>query len=465
MNWLQEQLRNTSPPDLLLHLGAGTCQELDHWLKTGARRIVLVEPNPELLPGLRDRTENHDAVEIVAVAISGQAGRGALRLFNFALLSSMREPTGLYEILPGLRQIGRAMVETVTVEQLLDDLDLNPEGDHWLVIDTPGEEAAIIQQLETSERLHQFSRIILTAGAEELYQGAETARALIERLQSAGYKPVGRPNDRDGDWPCYHLALNRLALEYRQAVESLEQAEAAARTEADRAQALATDCEQLRHKLAEAEQARAQAEEKHKAQLVQTRQLESALTEQKSTNEKLGIELHERKKDLARFTQAHDEAQQKLTEAQQKDAQRCERINQLEAALAEKTKQAEELQTTLQSHQQELATAKDQRAKLTEQVEALKPFETQQKQTQQKLEQVTQSRDNLQKQLQKHSEEAHKLKIRVSQLEEENEDYQERHKLLEEELIKAEAQIELIKQLFLSGDDALDFDDNEPEKG
>ena len=409
MNWLQEQLRNTSPPDLLLHLGAGTCQELDHWLKTGARRIVLVEPNPELLPGLRDQTENHDAVEIVAVAISGQAGRGALRLFNFALLSSMREPTGLYEILPGLRQIGRAMVETVTVEQLLDDLDLNPEGDHWLVIDTPGEEAAIIQQLETSERLHQFSRIVLAAGAEELYQGAETAQALIERLQSAGYKPVGRPNDRDGDWPCYHLALNRLALEYRQAVESLEQAEAAARTEADRAQALATDCEQLRHKLAEAEQARAQAEEQHKAQLAQNQQLE--------------------------------------------------------ATLAEKAKQAEELQTTLQSHQQELVTAKDQRTKLTAQLEALKSLETQQKQTQQQLEQVTQSRDNLQKQLQKHSEEAHKLKIRVSQLEEENEDYQERHKLLEEELIKAEAQIELIKQLFLTGDDALDFDDNEPEKG
>ena len=461
MNWLQQQLQNTPPPDTILHLGAGLCRELPHWLEADASRIVLVEPNPELLPELRARTEDHESVEVVSTAIAGQAGRGALRLFNFPLLSSMREPTGLYQILPGLRQIGRAMVETVTVDQLLEGLNLKAGGEHWLVIDIPGEEAAILEQLERSDQLYDFNRIFLSAGAKALHQGAERAQDLAQRLQAAGYSNAGRLDLNDADWPRRHLRLDRMALE----------------------------CKRLNAKLVEAQQAQERDSKKVQA-------LESALTEQKTTSEKLGSELHERKKDLARLTQADDEAQQKLTEAEQKlaslpeqrkrlkaleeeatnlraqletkskqAAESTERVNKLEAALAERSKQAEELNATLQSQKQELATAKDQRAKLTEQLEALKTLETQQKQTQQQLEQVTQSRDNLTKQLQKHSEEAHKLKIRVSQLEEENEDYQERHKLLEEELIKAEAQIELIKQLFLSGDDALDFDDNEPEKG
>ena len=43
-------------PDTIVHIGAGGCTELDTWRETGASRIVLVEPNPELLPELRRRT-------------------------------------------------------------------------------------------------------------------------------------------------------------------------------------------------------------------------------------------------------------------------------------------------------------------------------------------------------------------------------------------------------------------------
>ena len=51
--------------DTILQLGAGRCTELDSWRETGANRIVLVEPNPELLPELRRRTQGVDEVEII----------------------------------------------------------------------------------------------------------------------------------------------------------------------------------------------------------------------------------------------------------------------------------------------------------------------------------------------------------------------------------------------------------------
>ena len=213
MHWLEEQLHKLPAPDTVIHLGAGLCRELDHWRTSGARRIVLVEPNPELLPELLRRIRTSDPVAILPVAISAQAGREALRLFNFAMLSSLRAPTGLYQILPGLSQVGRVMIETITVEQLLDDLDLTAEGEHWLVIDTPGEEATILDQLQQSDRLHHFARIFLSAGIESLYEGAKSAPELLSQLQALGFEPAALADTTDTDWSRHHLRVDRMALE------------------------------------------------------------------------------------------------------------------------------------------------------------------------------------------------------------------------------------------------------------
>ena len=306
MNWLQQQLQNTPPPDTILHLGAGLCRELPHWLESGANRIVLVEPNQELLPELRARTEDHESVVIVSAAIAGQAGRGALRLFNFPLLSSLRSPTGLYQSLPGLREMGRVAVDLLTIEKLLSQLGMAEKTNNWLVIDAPGEEADIICQLLQADRIHGFSRVFLSAGDEALYEGAKAAAELLGLLEPVGFEHAGRADQADADWPRYHLRLDRMALECKRLKAELAEAKKAHNNE----------LQALKTQLAEAEQARAQAEEQQKAQLAQNQQLESALTERKTTTENLGSELHERKKDLARLAQARDEAQQKLTKAE-----------------------------------------------------------------------------------------------------------------------------------------------------
>ena len=252
MHWLEQQLDKLRPPDTIIHLGAGLCRELEHWRASGSKRIVLVEPNPELLPDLRHRISVSDPVDIMPVAVSTQAARESLYLFNFPMLSSLRHPTALYQILPGLTQVGRAVVETVSLDQLLDDLGLRAEGDHWLVIDAPGEEAEILTQLENSAHLHGFSHIFLRAGAEVLYQGAETASALVQRLEAQGYSATGRHDGSDCDWPRYHFALDRLALECRRLGEQLEHAQAQSRYEAERANAMTTEREQLREQLKQA---------------------------------------------------------------------------------------------------------------------------------------------------------------------------------------------------------------------
>lgn len=330
MHWLQQQLNKLQAPDTIIHLGAGLCRELDHWRATGAPRIVLVEPNPELLPELNRRIRASDPVDILPLAISAQSGREALRLFNFAMLSSLRNPTGLYQILPGLSQIGRAMIETVTIDQLLQDLNLSAEGDHWLVIDTPGEEAAILDQLEQNAKLHDFSRIFLSAGLEPLYQGAESARTLATRLEALGYNAAGRPDDSDGDWPRYHLVLDRMALECRelrnelQALKSrlkeTEQARAEAEQQAQQqAQSRAEQSQTLAAELQNAKEAAKQQADQHSARI---KELESALSEQGGKADQLAKERQQLQEQLAQAQEAHNTQNQAL-KAQLKETEQA----------------------------------------------------------------------------------------------------------------------------------------------
>lgn len=213
MSIFERHIAELPAPDLIIHLGAGLCGELESWLKSGANRIVLVEPNPDLLPELRDRVGETETIQIIPMAVSDESGRKALTLFNVPMLSSLRTPTLLHEVLPSLAQLGSVMVETRSFDQFLVEMELSEKGDHWLVIDTPGEEAAILNRLSHTKCLHQFGRIFLTAGREEFYEGSESASVLAERLQNEGFDRVGEADISDVDWPCYQFVLNQRTSE------------------------------------------------------------------------------------------------------------------------------------------------------------------------------------------------------------------------------------------------------------
>jgi len=284
MDWLQQQIINTQQPDTILHLGSGLCSELDAWRQSGARRIILVEPNPELLPELQQTEQQHARVETIPAAVAAESGRRALKLFNFPLLNSLREPTGLYAILPGLAEIGQVTVDVLTPEKLVETTDLQPENINWLVVDTLGEEAAIISALEQNQLLNYFDRIIIQAGAESLYHGAGPAEEITRQLEKLGYEIEGAADTTDRDWPRYHLRLNPSAIECRrlrrenealieqkkaleqqneELTEKLEQQKSEAQKRAGELQAAQKQAEQQKKELtAEIESLRNKAEER-----------------------------------------------------------------------------------------------------------------------------------------------------------------------------------------------------------
>ena len=210
--------------DTIVHLGAGTCSDLTTWQAANPRRIVLVEPNPRHTHTLTAYARADERIHVFQQAVGDPDASPRFRRFNIPALSSLREPTGLLELFPGLRTEREFDVEVIEPRALIQSLELEPDNRHWLIIDTPGEEAAIVNALHAGSQLDHFEHIILHCGVDPLYQGSERATTVLEELKDAGYEITQR-DDSDPDRPSWMLTRNRLRQENETLRRSLAELE------------------------------------------------------------------------------------------------------------------------------------------------------------------------------------------------------------------------------------------------
>lgn len=209
------------PLDTILHIGAGVGHELADYLAAGPESITLVEPNPEALKELRRLAAGQANVDIIPAAVTENDGTAPLQVLNFAALSSLREPTGLRKLFPGVRIVAQPEVDTISAVSLLGQLELDEDKTHWLIVDAPGEEQAIFQALLDSDQLHRFCHISLHSGNTPLYEGGSDVRTLLDWLAGQGYRlqSIGR---HDPDRPAYQLILEAARLEQEHKMQELD---------------------------------------------------------------------------------------------------------------------------------------------------------------------------------------------------------------------------------------------------
>ncbi|WP_420267733.1 hypothetical protein, partial [Halomonas lysinitropha] len=253
----------------LMHIGAGHGSELAEWLASDAERIVLVEPHPELAEQLRIMAENEARVTVVEAAITPDPSRHELLAFNLPDAHSLREPTALTQLFPGLKRVERHPVQTMPPAELLDAS--GPGSDEpgaTLILEAPGEEQAILQALIDGDRLQRFSQLRLTASPEPLFEGSVGAPELLQALQAYGYE-ITAEDQQDPDWPRWQLQLNPLKRHLTQLQAELA-ATQQARDEAEKA-------------IADRQEAHAEAQATLNKQLIE--QLEALVQKEKALTE------------------------------------------------------------------------------------------------------------------------------------------------------------------------------------
>ncbi|MFC0311371.1 FkbM family methyltransferase [Chromohalobacter canadensis] len=144
----------------IMHLGAGECRELQTYLATAAEQIVLVEPDPEAAQSLRQRTHKEPRVTVIEVAVAAKGGEATLYRYNAsgqATLHALKKAPNRW---PGLRQLANSPVKTLSLDQLLTQVTLADDKQHWLVVEVPGEEQQVLHAMREHALSQRFGYLL-----------------------------------------------------------------------------------------------------------------------------------------------------------------------------------------------------------------------------------------------------------------------------------------------------------------
>ena len=489
-----------------LIVGAGNGSQLSDWRQLGCRHLLLAEAHPGQAEELGRRLRHEQGELLLALAVTAdEQPMATLQPLNNLAYSSLNTAIDLFAHYPNLRSGEALQVPASSLGQLLAEQDLDEQQPHLLLIAAPGQAMQLLQGTPAAV-LQVFTWLLIECSSEPLYQGDAGASDISTWLQGLGYDLVS--DDPDAIYPQSQLlfkrnpsAVERLRLS-REVAELRSQQVQAAQSSQKKIAALqqqlqqcdATLVEQTRlanerktqidtlakehaeltaahdelgkdkialgvardeqTKLASERQAQIDTLGKEKADLATARDAlakeKSELIKARDEQVKLASERQAKidaltsekttliaandvlKKDKAALTAARDE-QTKLAN---------ERKAQLDALTSEKT----ELITAndvLNQNKAALTAARDEQIRLAEERKA-------------QLEKVTSERDQVQKAAaeQKKNLDATQQKLmtqqqEIKQQEVETNESNLRQQLMQQELIKAEAQIELIKDLLL----------------
>jgi len=193
------------PVGHIVHIGAGRGADLPRWLATDPKAVVLVEPDPGAQQALNAAAQSDARVKVVEAAISSDPKAGPLNRFEFGELNSLRAPTGLLQLFPGLESPREEDVELRDPKALIERLGLDAKAANILVIEAPGEAMAIVQSLQKAGLLAGFAALRIQTGRDSLYQGAATSAELVAFLAEAGFEMAGPEGGDDPDRPIFEL--------------------------------------------------------------------------------------------------------------------------------------------------------------------------------------------------------------------------------------------------------------------
>lgn len=334
---------------VILHVGAGNGAELETYLAAKPAHIRLLEPNPPAAKALQLAAANAPSVTVEASALAGQDGTATLRVFNHASLSSLRAPHELTRLFPGLHLVSEPEVATVSVASLLAGLPFAEGKRNILILDAPGEEGRIVEDLRAGHWFKRFDHVFMYCGTSELYEGSRTANELRGRLEAEGFDVEATLRD-DPDRPCLILRLDRTALK----VIELERALAEARSAQDeleaklKAQAAAAETAIREKNAAEArlkeQSALAEAQLKEQFAIAEARHKEqAAAAEAKLMAQQAAAELKLAEQAAAADTKLTAQSAATDAQLQEKVALAEARLKEIEAAGAEKDQQLKSL--------------------------------------------------------------------------------------------------------------------------
>ena len=376
--------RRGQPLGQVLHIGAGAGADLP--LYHGAGGVTLVEGDEDAADRLGRLAAADDSgkVRVVAAVVSGDSRKRPFRRMNFPDLSALRTPSPvLKELFPGLKILSQDMVRPMDPAKIVGPLELSDSETNLLVIEAPGEALGILRALAAADLLAGFDAVHLAEALEPQYNKAPPAAEILAYLRAAGFAAAFEPHPEDPERPFISATIDRAAQAHKARIdtqarelkqaearnarlaraleEARQQSRAQARASETAAEAAAREMQALRDALAsarqQAEAAAALGKELSAAQ-EGMRAAETALKAMQEGQDGLRQELAQ--------------AQAELAEVQRESALRADQVAGLRAAREEMGLEMEALQAEVgQVTRDAAARAEAQAAELNARIQEL----------------------------------------------------------------------------------------------
>lgn len=438
----------------IVHLGAGLCRELKNFLTYNPEKILLVEADPERAEALKNNVVDSDNIEVYHTAVSQSAGKATLHRYNLADVNSLSKPTGLLELFPGLKELESLEVKTLPPSQLIASCDLDDNGDNWLIIDTPGEEMRILKELQKAGHLQLFKYLSLNCGRAPLYEGAVAGIKIVDWLQDEGFDLIATDDDEDPDRPCWTLKRNNLILRYKKLLQHFKNLQDESKQKKAKIDKYKKKIDELTRLCKKREDQLNEDLVKHDMHKAELGEKTKAIDDLEIDNKELTNQLHGKEQQIQELAQLRNEqASQIEKHLQVQDKQEAflqEKINAIQE-LSEKNqelqdqieKKEQRIHHLVKEHEEKLKQLNEKEVQVNKESTEKAELKALNNKYQQQLKQQNEELEKLRQQLETEKQKAqdHSLQLQEEQ--------QYRQQLIDQEVLKVEAQLELIKDILI----------------
>jgi FkbM family methyltransferase len=147
-------------------------------------RVVGLEPDPRLFPELRDNVARNGLAQVTALRTAAARTAGTMSMAGF---DEQGGNFGLSRLSDGITEGRTFDVSTKPLDDVLDDLGVRHVD--LLKMDIEGAEGMALDGLARSLATHRIDRLLLELHPALLAEQGETSATVVDRLQSAGYRP------------------------------------------------------------------------------------------------------------------------------------------------------------------------------------------------------------------------------------------------------------------------------------
>ena len=181
--------QNSIIPKGIIHVGAYDGKDIKLYQTLNISKFFFIEANPTVFERLKANTTRSSVdVTVVNYAISNQNGKVTLYVNSIVQSSSILPLKHYRDIYPNIKETHQLIVESKTLDNLLEEFELSPTDFNILNLDIQGAE---LLALQGATNLLKYIDVVYTkVNYEELYEGCALAEEIDEFLGQTGFGRV-----------------------------------------------------------------------------------------------------------------------------------------------------------------------------------------------------------------------------------------------------------------------------------